>query len=219
VLLATVQEQAIEELRTSRLETVERLAKAVELRDAATGGHVGRIGDISALLAEKLGFDADRVELMRSAAPMHDVGKIGISDEILLKPGSLTNDERRAMKRHATIGHDLLADSQSELLRLAATIARTHHEHFDGSGYPSGLVGEEIPLEGRIVAVADVFDALLSTRSYRPALALSEALEIMRSGRGSHFDPAIVDVLLDALDDFLAIRAAPEVAALASEAG
>jgi putative two-component system response regulator len=147
------------------------------------------------------------VLLLRAAAPMHDVGKIGISDEILRKAGPLTGAERSEMERHTVIGHEILTNSASELLRIAATIALTHHEHFDGSGYPQGLAGEQIPLEGRITAVADVFDALLSDRCYRPALPVADAVALIREGRGTHFDPRVADALLDHLDEALALRA------------
>ncbi len=204
--LARAQERAIEEMRASRQETVERLAKALEMHDEETGRHVKRMADIALLLATHLGLDEDRVLLLRTAAPMHDVGKVATPDQILRKQGPLTAEEREVMERHTTVGCAILTDSESELLRLAATIALTHHERWDGSGYPQGLVGEAIPLEGRITAVADVFDALLSDRCYRPAMALDDALEVMRAGRGSHFDPRVLDALLDHLDEALALR-------------
>jgi PAS domain S-box-containing protein len=195
--LAAAQEQAIDELRLSRQETVERLTKAIEFHDLSTGEHVDRMGRVAALLGAHLGLDAERIRLLRVAAPMHDVGKIATPSEILRKPGPLTSEEREEMKRHTTVGHEILADSESDLLRLAATIALTHHERYDGGGYPQGLVGEEIPLEGRITAVADVFDALLSDRPYRPALSVEETVEVLERGKGSQFDPQIVDILLD----------------------
>jgi PAS domain S-box-containing protein len=204
--LTQAQERAIEEMRASRQETVERLAKALELHDEETGRHVNRMADIALLLASHLGLDDDRVLLLRTAAPMHDVGKVATPDHILRKQGPLTAEERKEMERHTTVGYAILADSDSELLRLAATIALTHHERWDGSGYPQGLAGEAIPLEGRITAAADVFDAVLSDRCYRPALPLDDALAVMRDGRGTHFDPQVVDVLLDHLDEALALR-------------
>jgi PAS domain S-box-containing protein len=206
--LTVAQQQAIDELRLSRQETVERLAKAIELHDFSTGEHVDRMARIAAFLAIGLGLDAERVHLLLVAAPMHDVGKIAISDEILRKPGPLTPAEREEMQRHTIVGNQILADSKSELLRVAATIALTHHERFDGSGYPQGLAGEEIPLEGRIAAVADVFDALLSDRCYRPALTIAETMEIVEAGRGTQFDPQIVDLLIASLDEVLALRVA-----------
>jgi PAS domain S-box-containing protein len=204
--LAAAQASAIAELRLSRQETVERLAKAIELHDASTGQHVNRIGAIAAFLGTRLELEPERVELLRAAAPMHDVGKIGTPDEILRKPGPLTGEERREMERHTLIGHEILSQSKSELLRVAAMIALTHHERFDGSGYPEGLAGEEIPLEGRITAVADVFDALLSDRAYRAAMSAGEAVALIREGRGTQFDPEIVDILLNDLEAAFALR-------------
>jgi PAS domain S-box-containing protein len=204
--LAAAQQQAINELRLSRQETVERLTKAIELHDLSTGKHVDRMARVASFLGGHLGLDAERVHLLRVAAPMHDVGKIATPSEILRKPGPLTPEEREEMKRHTTIGHEILANSESELLRVAASIALTHHEHYDGSGYPQGLAGEEIPLEGRITAIADVFDALLSDRHYRPALTVNETVEVIKKGRGSQFDPRIVDILFKHLDKALSVR-------------
>lgn len=200
---------AIEGMKVSQEVTVHRLSRAVEMRDVETGGQIERIGDISALLGAHLGLPRERVELLRIAAPMHDVGKIGVADRILLKPGDLTEEERREMERHTEIGHDLLASSQSELLAIAAVIALTHHERFDGTGYPRGLAGGEIPIEGRIVAVADVFDALISDRVYRPAFSLEQALEAMRRGRGTQFDPVVLDSLLEDVDAVMLIGRKP----------
>jgi response regulator RpfG family c-di-GMP phosphodiesterase len=205
--LAAAQRQAIEELRLSREETVERLVRAIERHDFSTGQHITRIGHVAAFLAGHLGLPPERVELLRVAAPMHDVGKIGTPPEILRKPGPLTDAEREQMQLHTSIGHEILSESKSELLRMAAKVALTHHERYDGSGYPQGLVADEIPLEGRITAVADVFDALMSDRHYRPALALPEALALMREGRGTHFDPRVLDALLDHLDEAASFRA------------
>jgi PAS domain S-box-containing protein len=204
--LTAAQQQAIDELRSSRLETVERLARAIEFHDSSTGAHVTRMAVIAAFLGSQLKLDAEFVQLLREAAPMHDVGKIGTSEEILRKPGPLTTEERKEMERHTVVGHEILAGSQSQLLQIAAVIALTHHEHFDGTGYPRGLVGEEIPLEGRISAVADVFDALLSDRCYRSALSVTDSVEVIRDGRGTHFDPQIVDLLINGLDEALSLR-------------
>jgi PAS domain S-box-containing protein len=204
--LAEARERAIDELRASRQETVERLARAIEMHDAETGEHIDRMASVAAFLARKVGLDRDRVLLLRVAAPMHDVGKVATPDYILRKDGPLTPEEREVMERHTTVGYQILADSESELLRLAATIALTHHERWDGGGYPQGLVGARIPIEGRITAVADVFDALLSDRCYRPALPIEEAVEVMRQGRGTHFDPRVVDALLDHLEEALSLR-------------
>jgi PAS domain S-box-containing protein len=204
--MAIAQQQAIEELRSSRLETVERLARAIEFHDFSTGQHVTRMAVITAFLGRQLKLDAEFVQLLREAAPMHDVGKIGISDQILHKPGPLSAEERKEMERHTVVGHEILAGSESQLLQIAATIALTHHERYDGTGYPQGLAGEEIPLEGRITAVADVFDALLSDRCYRRALAVPDAVGIIQDGNGTHFDPRIVDLLVDDLDEVLSLR-------------
>jgi putative two-component system response regulator len=204
--LARAQEQAIEELRVSRQETVERLAKALEMHDGETGKHVNRMATIAAFLANQVGLNRNRVLLLRTAAPMHDVGKVATPDGVLQKEGPLTPEEREEMELHTTVGHEILADSESELLQLAATIALTHHERWDGGGYPKGLSGEEIPIEGRITAVADVFDALLSDRCYRPALSVDDAVEVMERGRGAHFDPQVVDALLGHLEEALSLR-------------
>ncbi|HVD38711.1 MAG TPA: HD domain-containing phosphohydrolase [Solirubrobacterales bacterium] len=204
--LAIAQQKAIEELWLSRQETVERLAKALEMHDFSTGEHVDRIAKVAAFLGEGLGLGADRARLLRVAAPMHDVGKIATPDEVLRKPGPLTASERAEMQRHTVVGHEILANSKSDLLRVAARIALTHHERYDGTGYPRGLIAKEIPLEGRITAVADVFDALLSDRCYRPAMSVDETVEIIEEGRGTQFDPAVVDVLIDGLAEVLRIR-------------
>ena len=204
--LAAAQQQAIDELRSSRLETVERLARAIEFHDVSTGQHVTRMAVITAFLGSQLKLDAEFVQLLREAAPMHDVGKIGTSEEILRKPGPLTAEERKEMERHTVIGHKILSGSQSQLLQIAATIALTHHEHYDGTGYPQGLAGEEIPLEGRVSAVADVFDALLSDRCYRPALPVPDAIGVIQDGRGTHFDPRVADLLINGLGKALSLR-------------
>ncbi len=204
--LAREQERAIVGLRASRQETVERLAKALEMHDGETGRHVNRMASIAALLGERIGLDRDRVMLLRAAAPMHDVGKVATPDSVLQKQGPLTPEEREVMEQHTTVGYEILADSESELLQLAATIALTHHEHWDGGGYPRGLVGDEIPIEGRITAVADVFDALLSDRCYRTAMPVDDAIEIILEGRGTQFDPEVVDALLDNLKEALYLR-------------
>ncbi|HST70324.1 MAG TPA: HD domain-containing phosphohydrolase [Solirubrobacterales bacterium] len=204
--LATVRERAIEELRSSRQETVERLAGAIELNDPEAGKHANRIARLASYLASQLGLDDEQIQLLRTAAPMHDVGNVAVAGEILRKPGPLTPEERSEMERHAEIGHQILSDADSELLQMAGRIALTHHEWFDGSGYPRGLQGEEIPIEGRIVAVADVFDALLSDRPYRPAMSAEEAEAILKEGRGTQFDPEVVDVLLEHLEDAQALR-------------
>lgn len=193
-------------LALSQEETIMRLSMAVETRDQETGDHIERMGRYCELLAEKLGWSADRCELLRIAAPLHDVGKIAVPDAILLKPGKLTPEERVEIERHAEIGHEILAGSDSPLLDLAARIALSHHEHWDGGGYPNQLSGEQIPIEGRMAAIADVFDALTSDRVYRPAMTVERALAIMSEGRGSHFDPELLDVFFDSIVEVMMIR-------------
>lgn len=193
-------------LAHSQEETIMRLSLAVESRDAETGSHIERMGRYCALIASKLGWTEQECELLRIASPLHDVGKIAIPDAVLQKPGKLTDDERKVIQTHAQIGHKILAGSDSPLLDLAARIALTHHEHWDGNGYPNQLVGEEIPLEGRIAAIADVFDALTSDRVYRKAMTVETALAIMSDGRGTHFDPALLDIFIDSIVDVLRIR-------------
>lgn len=204
--LIDAQRRAITDLRASRQETVERLSRAIEMHDPETGHHIDRMAQITALLGKALGLDSARVLLLRAAAPMHDIGKIATPDGVLHKPGTLTASERKRMEAHTTVGYQILADSESDLLKMAATIALTHHEWFDGSGYPQGLSGEAIPLEGRIAAVADVFDALLSDRPYRPAFSVEEAQESIASERDTHFDPVVVDALMEDFDEAVALR-------------
>jgi putative two-component system response regulator len=196
------------ELRRLREETIRRLSWAAEFRNQETGEHIVRVSLYCALLARLAGLGAERVELIRVASPMHDVGKIGIPDRILLKPGLLTDDERKVMEAHAEMGHRILAGSGVELLDLAAELALTHHERIDGRGYPRGLAGEAIPIEGRIAAVADVFDALTSDRVYRQAYQPDEARALMLEGRGTQFDAGLLDLFFGAFDDVLAIRRA-----------
>ncbi|MGH2918861.1 MAG: HD domain-containing phosphohydrolase [Solirubrobacteraceae bacterium] len=181
------------DLDQSRLEMLERLALAAEYRDDTTQEHAWRIGRICALVALALGLPDHDVELIARAAPLHDVGKIGISDTILLKPGKLTDEEFEVIKTHTTIGAEILAGSRSPLLRLAEQIALTHHERWDGGGYPGGLRGDAIPLPGRIAAVADVFDALTHDRPYKRAWPVQDAVAEIVSQAGRHFDPGVVD--------------------------
>ncbi len=195
-----------QELRSSQEETIYRLSRAAEFRDDETGQHLQRMSWYCHLLASRSGLDEQTCEMLRISSPMHDVGKLGIPDRILLKPGRLTPDEFAVMKTHAEIGYRILHGSEAVPLRMAATIAHTHHEKWDGNGYPRGLKGEEIPLIGRIAAVADVFDALTSSRPYKPAWPLDAALDLMRKSAGSHFDPALIEVFFASLDDVLTIR-------------
>jgi PAS domain S-box-containing protein len=193
-------QRAVAELDAAQIETVQRLSRAVEFRDEDTGAHIARISALAARTAQRAGLDADRCGLIERASPLHDVGKVAIPDSVLLKPGPLTPAERSVIETHAEIGHRLLGGSDSAVLQLAATIALTHHEHFDGGGYPGGLAGEAIPIEGRIVAIADVFDALTSDRVYRTAMTHDQALAILRAGRGTHFDPVLLDHFIDDLE-------------------
>jgi PAS domain S-box-containing protein len=201
-------------LRRAREETITRLARAVEIRSAETGGHIDRMGRFCELIAQRLGMADDEVELVRMASPMHDVGKLAVPDSVLLKPGPLNSAERAVMETHAEVGRELLAGSGEALPELAATITWTHHERFDGTGYPRGLQHEDIPLEGRIAAVGDVFDALTHDRVYRAAMPVEEAVDLMRRASGAHFDPEVLDCFLDAIDDVLEIarRHAPAAA-------
>jgi putative two-component system response regulator len=205
-------ERSEADLRAYQEETIRRLSSAAELRDLETGKHIDRMSRYCALLADKIGLDRQHVDLIRVASPMHDVGKIAIPDSILLKPGLLTREEREVMKRHTVIGYQILCGSQAELLRLAAELAWTHHERFDGSGYPRGLHGEAIPLEGRIAAVADVFDALTTDRVYRRAIPVEEAIALMQAERGKHFDPAVLDLFMDSLSEVEEIRRQADLA-------
>lgn len=189
-------QQSKRELEESQIEVLDRLARAAEFRDDDTGQHTQRVGATSARLAEALGLSAERVELIRRAAPLHDVGKIGISDTILLKPGKLTQEEFELMKTHAAIGAALLDEGHSSLIKTAERIALTHHERWDGKGYPFQLQGNEIPIEGRIVAVADVFDALTNERPYKKAWPIPEALAEIQAQAGRQFDPAVVEAFI-----------------------
>lgn len=187
-------------------ETIRRLAIAVELRDEETGHHIDRMAAYCELIALHLDLGADYSAMLRRAAPLHDVGKIAIPDRILLKAGALTSAERTVMQSHTEVGYQLLSGTGSDELDLAASIARTHHERVDGTGYPRQLRGEEIPFEGRIASVADVFDALTSDRVYHSAVSIEAAADYLRSGRGTSFDAAIVDVLIEHLDEADDIR-------------
>jgi len=200
-------ENAEKELRLSREETIQKLSIAAEFRDDETGRHIERMSRYCGLLAGTMDEDSERVEILRLASQMHDVGKIGIPDQILLKPGPLTPDERVVIERHCDIGYRILVGSKSNLLNVASTVALAHHEKFDGSGYPRGLAGEEIPIEGRIAAIADVFDALTSDRVYKRAMPLGKALDVLREGRGTHFDPDLLDLFLSSFDSVVAIKA------------
>jgi len=187
-------------------ETIFCLSRAAEYRDPETGGHIVRMAHFSRHIAANMGLGVSEQELLLQTAPMHDIGKVGIPDSILLKPGKLTPEEFAIMKQHSTIGYSVLNNSKSPLLQVAAEIAHAHHEKFDGSGYPQGLSGTDIPLFGRIVAVADVFDALTSERPYKQAWSVEEAVAMLRDGSGKHFDPDCVNAFLTDFENILTIR-------------
>ncbi len=197
---------ALRKIEAATLDTIYRLARAAEWKDEDTGAHVLRVGHYAAAMARRMGQTSGFVDMLIYAAPMHDIGKIGIPDRILLNPGKLDADEWRIMKTHTELGAAILGGSDSEILRMAASVALSHHEKWDGSGYPRGLKGSDIPLPGRLTAIADVFDALCSRRPYKEPFPVDQALDIIRKGRGQHFDPEIVDVFLSSQADILAIR-------------
>lgn len=191
-LLASEVERATRRLVESEEEIIWRLARAIEYRDGGTGEHISRVASISRILAEELRLEPDHCRNIYLAAPLHDVGKVGIADSILNKPGKLTEEEFAEMRRHVEFGAEILADGHSDLVRVAASIAASHHEKWNGTGYPLGLAGEAIPVEGRIVAIADVFDALCSRRSYKDAWSPEDARAEISGLAGTHFDPACV---------------------------
>jgi HD-GYP domain-containing protein (c-di-GMP phosphodiesterase class II) len=189
----------LSELEVAEAETVRRLTMAVELRDKDTGAHIERMGRLSALLAEQIGMEPGFCKRLGHAAPLHDVGKVAIPDAVLLKPGPLDPEERAIIETHAEEGHRLLYRSSSTILELAASVALTHHERWDGAGYPRGIAREEIPIEGRIVAITDVFDALTTDRIYRKAYPIDQAIALMREQRGRHFDPVLLDAFMEVI--------------------
>lgn len=193
------------ELRKAYLETIYRLVIAAEYRDEDTGNHIIRIGRYSALIAEKLEMPDVKAKDMLYAAPMHDIGKIGIPDHILLKSNKLTDEEFDIAKTHTTIGAKILSNSSARIIMLAEQIALSHHEKWNGQGYPNGLSGKDIPPAARIVAVVDVFDALTSKRPYKEDFAVKVALDIMKKERGQHFDPDVLDIFLTNIDEILKI--------------
>jgi putative two-component system response regulator len=194
------------ELDNSRLEIIRRLGRAAEYRDNETGMHVIRMSKYSQLIALEIGLDETQAELILNASPMHDVGKIGISDLILLKPGKLTDEEFDTIKRHCEYGEMIIGDHPSELLIQAKVVAKTHHEKWNGRGYPNHLTGEDIPLIGRIAAVADVFDALTSERPYKKAWTVEDAVNLIKKESGEHFDPHIADAFLHVLPEIIKIK-------------
>jgi len=198
--------QSFEKIKVASLDTIYRLSRAAEYKDEDMGAHIQRMSHYAAIVAHKVGLNEETTETILYAAPMHDVGKIGIPDQILLKPGRLDPDEWEIMKQHSILGAQILEGSDAESIKLAEVIALTHHEKWDGSGYPKGLKGSEIPLAGRITAIADVFDALTFKRPYREPFPLQEAFTVIKEGRGSHFDPQVVDAFFAAKDETLSIK-------------
>lgn len=199
-------ERSEKELRLSREETIQRLAIAAEFRDSSTARHIHRMSHYCELLARRCGLSSDRCDLIRTASPMHDIGKIGTPDHVLLKPGKFTQEEFGVIAQHAEIGYRILSGSDAELLKVAAVIAYTHHERFDGTGYPRGLKGEAIPIEGRIASIADAFDALTTQRVYKPAFEIGHTIELMLKHRGEHFDPELLDIFFSSTDELVRIR-------------
>ena len=195
-----------QELISTRLEIIRRLGRAAEYRDNETGMHVMRMSHYSQLIGRAYGLSEDHALLVLHAAPMHDIGKIGISDSILLKPGKLTSDEWEIMKQHTLHGAEIIGEHPNELLRAAREVALCHHEKWDGSGYPRGLSGREIPVIARVVATADVLDALLSERPYKKAWSVEDAVDHIKSQRNQHFDSGMVDAMLEVLPQLLDIR-------------
>lgn len=205
ILEQKVQERT-QELEDTRLEVVRRLGRAAEYKDNETGMHVVRMSKIAELLGRAMGMDDHEANMLLHASPMHDIGKIGISDSVLLKPGKLDPDEWEIMKTHVDIGGEILGDHPSPLMEMARTVALTHHEKWNGSGYPNGLSGEKIPLVGRVTAVADVFDALTSERPYKKAWPVEEAVDFMKNQAGQHFDPAVIEKFVELIGDIDQIR-------------
>ncbi|MCX7044746.1 MAG: response regulator [Candidatus Sumerlaeota bacterium] len=199
--------EALRQVESASLETIYRLSKAAEYRDKHTGAHLQRMSHYAAAVARQMGQDESFVKALLYAAPMHDIGKIGIPDRILLKPGKLDPDEWEIMKQHAAIGAKILEGSNAPVIQLAREIALAHHEKWDGSGYPAGLAGEAIPLSGRIATIADAYDALCSRRPYKAPLPAEQVLDILRIGRGRHYDPEAADAFFSARDRILAIQA------------
>ena len=194
------------DLNDANIETIYRLSIAAEFRDNDAATHLRRVSEYSKIIAKKLGWNDEKANMIKQASPMHDIGKIGISDSILFKPGKYTADEYEEMKKHPSIGYIILKDSKSKCLQMGARVAYAHHEKWDGSGYPRGLSGKDIPIEGRIVALADVYDALTTKRVYKPAFIKEEALEIITEGKGSHFDSVVFNAFMDSFKEIEEFR-------------
>lgn len=197
---------ALSQLQESSLDVVHRLCTAAESKDPESGLHLKRMSGFCVVLAAKLGFAEEDLDIIRHASLMHDIGKIAVPDAILMKPGPLDDEEWKLMRMHPSHGARILANPSNRLLEVAEQIARTHHERFDGTGYPAGLKGEDIPVLGRICAVADVFDALTTRRPYKPPFDDEKAFAIMSQGRGNHFDPAVLDAFFASIKEILEIR-------------
>lgn len=197
---------SIDEIKETRLQIIQRLGMAAEYKDNETGLHVIRMSHYAKLIAEAAGLGSDYAEEILNASPMHDIGKIGIPDHVLRKPGKLDSEEWEIMRKHPQIGADIIGDHQSGMLQKARTIAISHHEKWDGSGYPAGLKGEQIPLEGRITAIADVFDALTCQRPYKKAWPVEAAFEFLQEQSGKHFDPKLVEIFISQKEKVLAIK-------------
>jgi putative two-component system response regulator len=196
----------MDELRETRMQIIERLGRAAEYKDNETGLHVIRMSHYAQVLALAAGWSKVDAEELLAAAPMHDIGKIGIPDHILLKPGPLSPEEWDVMRSHPRIGADIIGEHRSTVLRLAREIALSHHEKWDGSGYPQGLAGDAIPMSARIVSIADVFDALTTARPYKRAWTVEAAIEQVQKDAGKHFDPKLVELFMSVLPQLLAIR-------------
>lgn len=205
ILERKVQERTAE-LNDTRLEIIRRLGIAAEYKDNETGLHIIRMSKMCQVLGKATGMTDKEAELLLNASPMHDIGKIGIPDRILLKPGKLDAEEWEIMQTHASIGADMLSGHPSDILGMAKEIALTHHEKWNGSGYPNGIKGDDIPLTGRICAVSDVFDALTSVRPYKKAWSVEDSVAEIERGKGAHFDPRLVDLFMENLDEFVSIK-------------
>lgn len=198
--------QTLKELDKAHIETIQHLSAAAEYKDDDTAAHIRRMSGYATLIAKHCGLSQKEIDFIRICSPMHDIGKIGIPDNILLKPAKLTAEEWIIMKTHTNIGNKILAQGDSEYMKMGAIIAMSHHEKWDGSGYPAGLAGEDIPLQGRICAIADVFDALTSKRPYKEPFTLEKSIEIMKEGHGTHFDPKMLDIFTNNLHEVRAIK-------------
>jgi response regulator RpfG family c-di-GMP phosphodiesterase len=202
----TVETEYLSEIESTQREIIFKFSEIAESRSRETGNHVRRVTEYSRILAHCSGLDGSTVGLLTAVSPMHDIGKLGIPETILTKPGPLTDEERALMQNHPSIGHAMLKNSSRDVFRAAAIVAKEHHEKFNGTGYPAGLEGNAIHIFGRITAIADVFDALSSDRCYKRAWEMERVLSLFRQERGNHFDPVLLDIFFSNLDHFLAVR-------------